>query len=313
MSWRDLLQAENERVVLPWLGGRSLRSRTRTWTIEGRLPPEFGLYSFKINGRTARVEAESAEARDALFPSLIRGFLVGDRLILDDVRVDPDPKKIVALSEPVFLLDPGLDRFVRITAGRIFEDGPLIFNGPDMPQGTEEPVLTAFLDEKETVDDIPGVPPALDAAFRMEVWQRAETKRRREEAEAARRAEEARRALEERRAALVEQLGDARGRREMAVHDFEAGAKAALAVGGATYLDHRASPRKHEMVVRFRFLNRRFECTCDARTLRIIDSGICLIDHDTGEKGDTRFTLESLPPVIAEAERGHKLVVFRHA
>ena len=28
------------------------------------------------------------------------------------------------------------------------------------------------------------------------------------------------------------------------------------------------------MAVRFRFIGRRFECTCDQRTLRIIDSGI---------------------------------------
>jgi hypothetical protein len=66
------------------------------------------------------------------------------------------------------------------------------------------------------------------------------------------------------------------------------------------------------MVVRFRLLGRRFECTCDERTLRILDAGICLVDHATGERGDTRFTLESLPAVILEADRDDKLVVFRH-
>jgi hypothetical protein len=47
--------------------------------------------------------------------------------------------------------------------------------------------------------------------------------------------------------------------------------------------------------------------------LRIVDSGICLIDHDTGERGDTLFTLESLPAVIKEAIDDGKLVIFRHA
>ena len=56
---------------------------------------------------------------------------------------------------------------------------------------------------------------------------------------------------------------------------------------------------------------RRFECTCDARTLRIVDAGICLVDHRSGQKGDQYFTLESLPGVIQQAEREGKLVVFR--
>jgi hypothetical protein len=66
------------------------------------------------------------------------------------------------------------------------------------------------------------------------------------------------------------------------------------------------------VVVRFRLDHRAFECTCEERTLRIIDAGICLVDHATNEKGDTYFTLESLPGVIGEANREGKLVVFRH-
>ena len=66
------------------------------------------------------------------------------------------------------------------------------------------------------------------------------------------------------------------------------------------------------MIVRFRVDRQRYTCTCDERTLQIIDSGICLIDHDTGEKGDTFFTLESLPGVIQQAQREGVLHVFRH-
>jgi hypothetical protein len=43
-----------------------------------------------------------------------------------------------------------------------------------------------------------------------------------------------------------------------------------------------------------------------------VDSGICLVDHGTGERGDTRFTLESLPGVVGEAMDLGRLVVFRH-
>jgi NAD(P)H-dependent flavin oxidoreductase YrpB (nitropropane dioxygenase family) len=90
-------------------------------------------------------------------------------------------------------------------------------------------------------------------------------------------------------------------------------ARAALALAGAEYLDHRASTQAAEVVVRFRLAGRRFECVCERQTLRIIDAGVCLTDERTGEKGDSRFTLESLPGVIQEAERSGRLVVFRHA
>ena len=44
---------------------------------------------------------------------------------------------------------------------------------------------------------------------------------------------------------------------------------------------------------------------------RLLDAGVCLDNH-RGTKGDTFFTLESLPAVIGEAIRGNKLVVWRH-
>ena len=97
----------------------------------------------------------------------------------------------------------------------------------------------------------------------------------------------------------------------MAAVDFGQAAQAALAVTGAEYLDHRASANRGEMVVTFRLDGQRFECVADARTLRIVDSGICLVDYRTQERGDTRFTLESLPDVIRQAVRERRLHVFR--
>jgi hypothetical protein len=311
MTWRDLLEQNDEAVVAPWLGGRSLRVGARTWGLAGEVPLEHGWYSFRVSGRKARLSAP-AEPAPGILGARVRGYLVGDRLIADGARVDPDPAAILRASERVSLIEPGLDRFARVVAGRAAEGAALVYEGLEMPLGPEGDVLASYLDALPSLDHVRGVPPALDAAFRMETWRRGEAERRRRELEQKRREEEERLAREARRRELVEQLGDGHGRRVMVHVDFAEAASAALAVGGAKYLDHRPSVRRGEMVVRFRLLGRRFECTCDARTLRIVDAGICLVDHETGERGDTRFTLESLPAVILEAERDDKLVVFRH-
>lgn len=310
MGWRDLLQTPGETVEAPWVGGRSLRTYERTWAIEGKLPREFGWYTFELTGRKARC-GTAAEAPFDVLRDVVRGFLVGDRLVPEGTAVPPDIKAIIEDFEPVFLVEPGLGRFVRVSAGRFCEGGPLIYQGLEMPLGPEEDVQGAFLDQAKTVDQIAGVIPALDAAFRIETWRRKEAEKARAEAERKRREEEERLAREERRRQLVEQLGDGRGRREMAQLDFEEAARAALAIGGATLLDQRQSYNRGEWVVQFRFNRRRFECTCD-RNLRIIDAGICLIDHATGRKDDNLLTLESLPAVIREAMGVGRLVVFRH-
>ena len=318
MSWRDLLQTERETLVFPWVGGKSLRwSDERVWTIEGRVPHEFGWHRFTLQGRRAKVAGlVPAEPESLAFK--VQGYLVGDRIVPDGARIDPDPKKIALGSEPVYLIEDGLDRFVRVSAGRIHEGGPLIYQGLEMPLGPEEDVLGAFLDQKASVDAIAGVTPALDAAFRMESYQRAEAEKRRLEEERRRREEEERQAREEKRRKLVEQLGDGAGRRALAHVDFDQAARAALAVGGAEFLDSLKSPRRGERVIKFRLDRRRFECTCEENTLRIIDAGICLTAHyddeafEGGTKGDTWFTLESLPGVIRQAQAEGKLVVFRH-
>lgn len=311
MGWKDLLQKTDETLISPWIGGRMLRRESRAWVLEGILPDEYGWCVFALEGRRARLFGRTDPDPNALRHS-IQGYLVGDRLIPDGVWVNPDPVKIINYSERVWLTEPGLDRFVRISAGRTHEDGSLVYKTQEMPFGPENDVLSAYLDQKSSVDSIQGVSPALDAAFRVETWQRAEIERRRIEAERRRREEEAKRAQEERRQQLVKQLGDGAGRREMAKVDFAEAAKAALAIGGAVFVDHRQSPQRHEMIIRYRLDGRRFECTCDSRTMQIIDAGICLTDHDTGERGDTFFTLESLPAVIREAERLGVLHVFRH-
>ena len=310
MSWRDLLSKADEREILPWVGGRTLRKGMRVWALNGKLPPEHGWYEFQTNGRKAHV-LKPADRPEFSRWHTIRGFLVGNRFIRESAHVDPDPKTIRAASEELFLIDDTLDRFVLVNAARMSDDGPLLYAGMAMPLGVENDVLNAFLDRAPSLDHIKGVPPALDAAFRMESHQREEADRRRAELEQLRRIEEARRAAEERRQTLVRKLGDAEGRREMAQIDFDEAARAALTVGGAEFIDARRAPNANEMIVRYRLDHRRFECVCDKYTLRIVDAGICLTDHHTGEKGDTRFTLESLPSVVREAINEDVLHVFR--
>lgn len=310
MGWQDLLQVEGEKVVLPWVGGKSLVSAERRWSLERR-PPEPGWHTFLISGRKARWEA-AAEPQEDLLQGEDTGYLAGDRFVSDSVQANVTLEQIPLYSTPIYLFEPGLGRFTRVVAGRVTPDGPLYFKSLGMPLGPEEEVTQAFLDRAETLSRVRGVPPSLDVVFRLETWRRADMARRRAEAERLRKAEEERQQREEQRRQLVETLGDAQSRRKMALVDFGEAAKAALVVGGATYLDHRDSYHRNEVVVQFSFLNRRFECTCDRATLRIIDAGICLTDHRTGEKGDTYFTLESLPGVIREADSLRKLVVFRH-
>lgn len=310
MSWKDLIQTGDERVVLPWTGGSLVRVGTRTWTLTRR-PPAPGWHSFTTSGRRAAWDSAS-DPDPGVLVEVSTGYLVGDRLVGDQVRVEPTAAGIVAASEPVALIDEGVDRFSRVSAGRLHEGGPLFYRQVEVPLGPEPDVLTAFLDRSPSVAHVKGVTPALEAAFRMESWQRSEAERRRAEAEAQRLAEE-------RRRQLAERLGDGALRREMATQDFPEAARAALAVGGAEFLDsRRGRVREDEMVVTFRLAGRRFECTCDRRTLRVIDSGICLTAHyddpdfEGGTRGDGFFTLESLPSVVQEAIDTGRLVVYRH-
>ena len=156
------------------------------------------------------------------------------------------------------------------------------------------------------MDDVPGVPPALDLAFRLASWQRDAVVRRRAELRGAAAPEEREEALR-----LQRKREGGVARRTLARHDFEGAARAALAVTGAVLLDHRAAWQRGEHIVQFRFQRQKFECVCDG-ALRIVDAGICLVDHRTGERGDTRFTLESLPAVIGQALNEGRLVRFRH-
>ena len=230
------------------------------------------------------------------------------------------------VGEPVHFLEPGLRRFTRISVGRATGAGRLLFCRQEMGLGPEDDVLGLFEDLPIGLRDptlipeataklraIVGVPPALEAAFFFALRERVEMERFRERQrqleEAALRAEQQAAA----RAAFLEQTSSSEGRRRLAQVDYAEAAKAALLVGNAEFLsEHSNRGDRGEHVVRFRYMQRRFECVADAR-LHIVDAGLCLSDHATGRRDDKLLTLESLPSVIAEAIRRGKLVVTRHA
>lgn len=314
MTWRDLLHTDDECITLPWTGGRELRSFARKWNIQGPLPHEYGWYIFKLlKGRSAELSEGPVAPVEAALGQVHFGYLVGDRFATEAFidRVVIEPAEVAQRLPRVHLINDDVDRFARVSIGAVTTDGPLFFRQVEMPLGPEDDVTRAFEDRAANVRGIKGVTPALEAAFFMASWQRAEAERRRAELERLRAEEEARRAAEERRQNLIRQLGDGAGRREMAKVDFETAARAALAVGGADLLDHKRVRGRDEYVVKYRLDRRRFECVCDGN-LHIVDAGICLINHATGEKGDAKFTLESLPGVVREAERTGRLVVFRN-
>lgn len=315
MGWRDLI-AKPETLILPWTGGRKVSCRDRFWQVQGRLPPEFGWYEFTVDGgREARIGQQTA--CDPAFEKghkLVRGYLVGDRLIPDTARVDPDPAKLIDQTYPVLIAEMGLDRFTRAVVVKTLNEAgnQLVYLRQEFPQGPEGDVEAAYQDRKDSIRDIPGVTPALDLAFQWLTYQRAQAEIREREEEARRVEEERRREAAERLAQAMKDTGTGAGRRALAQRDFKAAARAALAISGAELLDVRPSANRGQMVVQYRFRHRRLECEVNAETLRIVDAGVCLDDH-RGTKGDTFYTLESLPAVINDAMNLGRLVVWRHA
>jgi hypothetical protein len=306
MVWENLLQhAASGYFAFPWLGGRKIHGNGRTWRVVNKLPPEFGWCLFELKGGRTAKYCEQAEplANWENEHHTTRGYIVGDRFIPERARVDPDPERLAEQTIAVYLVERGLDRFAPCLVA-FEEENRAIFVRQLFDSVVEEKAREAFIDRRVDIASIRDVPPALDLAFRFASRQRELVERRRLELEK-------QRLEEERREAALKSIGTGLGRRQLATTDFAAAARAALAVSGAEFLDAREAHGRNEMIVQYRFMNRRFECVVDRLTLRLTDSGVCLQDH-RGVKGDTRFTLESIPGVISEAIRENKLHIYRH-
>jgi len=307
MTWQGLLQKANDHVVAPWLGGEVLRLGSRKFTIAGKLPKDHGWYAWKVSGRRVTTSREAYpwdDARMGVKPISVRsGYLVGDLLIgeLRPEHLQGGPGALQGFPR-VHLLPDGLDHFSRVSTGVAWHGGPLLFRQEEFPVGPVDEVRDCYLDGR-SIEGVRGVPPQLELAHRMLVWRREQEEKRREEVRKARE-------REERLQRVKDRLGDGETRRAVAKLDFGEAAKAALAVGGAELIEVRPSTIKREWVVRYRLDGARYECVCDD-ALHIVDAGICLQDHDTGEKGDTYFTLESLPGVTRHAMR-EGAAIWRH-
>jgi len=311
MGWADLL-AQEETVTLPWVGGRSVALKGRWWKIEGKLPRNHGWHQFAVDGgKTAKwVGATEMDFSYEQGRKILRGYLVGDWLVPDSVHAIHNFDTLPPEAVQVHFVEDGLDRFDRV-ATLLTDAGFYIYLRPEFPQGPEGLVTVAYQDKAPSVTNIPGVTPALELAFRWEVWHRDEADKRRAELERIRLEQIALLEKEEQRRLLVERMGDGKGRRALAKVDFKAAAEAALAISGARLLDYRKSTQRNEMVVNYEFRGRRLQCVCDL-DLNIVDAGICLTDHRTQEKGDRYFTLESITTAVSAALDQHKLVVWRH-
>lgn len=305
MTWRDLV-SEPQMFALPWLGGRQLALGVRRWHLDGELPPEHGWYLFDIGGGR-RATFDSRRVRPHPIPIVplagtVRGIAIGDRFVPDDAAVPVNEDDLVAHCETVHLIDSMVQPFQAVLAARLYEGGPLVYDSPAMPEIASQALQQAFEDGRRDISAVQGVTPALDLAFRLLWKQRDDAERRRIEIDRL-----------ERLAELERAGGTAVGRRRLAVEDFERAARAALAAGGAEYLSHQQGARPTEMVVRFRTMHERFECVVDARSLAIVDAGICLVDNRTGRRWDSSLSLESLPGVCREALENYVLHRFRYA
>jgi len=303
MGWRDLLEQPSARLVAPWLGGRRIHRDGRTYRVLEK-PEEYGWYVWEVSGREVKLldrHEPDLDYTPGPWACRLRGHLIGNRLITDNSQAAHES---LGDAVRVFLVERGIDRFSPVEAG-LATPTQFIYRNELFSSEVEDAVRKAFVDRADNVNHIPGVTPALERAFSFAVRQRQDVEARR--AELARLREEERRREEAERS-----MGTGLGRRNLATFDFESAARAALMISGTELLDVRPGRTQGEMIVQFRLENSRFECVVDRSTLRIVDSGICLTDGRTGEKGDSYFTLESLPSVIRQAIWEDKLVIYRH-
>lgn len=284
MTWQALLE-DTKSCVLPWVGGH-VTDGQRRWRLTA--PPDtYGWFHFRLAGRKATVLGPAEPALEVL-SHRVTGYLAGGRLVSDGAR-PPWPR--------VYLVEP-VERFTRVAAGRLYPAGPLIFAGSLLPLGPELEVRRAYEGER-TCEGIKNVPPVLRMAFDAACALR-------EQENQERRAYALRRRLEQ-------DTGESR--RLLAAVDFRQAVERALALSGARYLDHRQI-EENVYVLRFCYIGREFECTCDGR-LHVISAGICLTasygdaQFAPGTKGDTWLTVESLPGVIREADERDVLVQYR--
>lgn len=290
---------EVDSTTYPWTGQGIIRSSGRTLRLVGKRPPSHGWHTFTLTGRKETSWTGSSDLDPESFFSkklLSDGFLVEGFFVREDARgvFRPD-----VAPDPIYLVEMGLDLFSKVRAGT-WEDGRLIFVSSGFPHPAADEVRDVYHRQGD-LKGISGVPSGLTLAFKLACHLREEEKRKVEE-------EEKRAKVAAERAAI-----DAiRARRTTAMVDFRKVVVVALAESESVLVSIRDSYVPEEAVVRFVCDGDTYECVVKRNNLQVVDSGICLTDHDTGRKDDALLTLESLPSVIREAKREGLLVVYRH-
>ncbi len=279
MDFRDFLQDESETLRLPYFAGSEVLDRDRKYRLR-QAPERPGWYEFEKEGRYLKVLGQVESQLDEWDLKETPGYLVGNRFTTDSFQAE-----LFGLE-----VDAETERFAPITAKRWF-DGRWLFAGIAFESEVEAAVRDAFEDERR-IADVKGVTPALANAFMMESM----TRELRRQAIRKQREEKERRE----RAAEEEKLRST----------FEGRVALALSSTGAELVDWR-NQGGNRAVVKYRFMGQKFECVIDSMSLAILDSGICLTDESTGEKGDEYLNLASLPSVVREAVDTGRLVVYR--
>lgn len=295
MDWNDFLDEERV-IMMPYLGGNTVCDRTgRAYKLVDK-PRTFGFYEFSVKyGKAKLVSGSEVEWRWSINHAHVSShYVFGNRKI---PRTGAKSyKELVAVGDQIyFLSDPQSFCHVRVVPWSAY----YMAIGRDFPTNVEREVETRFL-EGRPIDDVRGVTPDLASLFNLMVEKRA--------ADAAR-AEKQRRLRELRE--LENTVASAAGRRRLALVNFEEAAKAALSTAEADLLFVRPTIIEGQREVAYTVEGRRLSCVVDMN-LHVIDAGICLTDHNTGEKDDELLTLESLPLVAREAIKTHQLVVWRH-
>jgi hypothetical protein len=308
MDYRKFL-GKKQTLVLPYLGGTSVDTRTRRLRVKGEPSP--GWWSFEVEGRHAHaIEAAEPEAMDDL--PAVRGHLVGRWLFAsgrEAARLQLMP------SEEPAMLSPAI--------GRRWSSQALLFESLDFEQDAEEQAREQ-LERDGHVAELKSLPASLRAAFGYAVIARV-SRHLQIPASPHEVLGQLRHVAERGRPAAVgalENLAEQRrlerirqaswhGRPQHAApppdpeHDLDRRLEAALRHANAELASHRRLDAEQSEVA-FRFMDERFIAVVDSRSLRVLDAGICL------SGADRELTLDSLPSAIREAIDTDQLYITRH-
>ncbi|MFY1831336.1 hypothetical protein ACN47A_35810 [Myxococcus fulvus] len=335
MDYRKFL-GKVESAVLPYLGGGTVDTASRRLRVTTPVAP--GWWRFEVKGREATArEPAGPEGLEAL--PRVRGHVWGARLVLEGAVARPlelmpedEPSPLAPVSARRWhdgaLLFDGVEfeGEAEDAARRALEEGQPLAS----VKGVSAPLRAAFgyalLEAASRALDIRFAP----AETRGRVLRVAELGRPEaeaclralaEERRAHQRALEARRVAEQQRVSVEAQAVRAtalaqEARRRVLSGDVSRGqgapvgdpsrAEVALQGAGARLLHHRRMAG-NQLEVTFSFMGERFVSVVDARTLQVLDAGVCLAG------ADSEVTLESLPSVIREAIDTDVLVITRHA